>query len=226
MSAGPSHHPLSHETPAAWSLSFLMPAGCSRRRVGRCGRASAHVVFAGCRPRCHRSERLVLTWNNCELLLEHEGVGVYGGRDALHCTSPSRMTTVALGTAFERSISVIGATTPPPLRGIVARSIRWQPATSRGRLWSIPTGSLPPRLDRIFTTASPSGACIRTSVRRSAGGLPATLDPHGVIIRRARGARLFLRSGGALACFWRVIIPRMIYSRRHASPHRPLCRKF
>lgn len=32
----------------------------------------------------HRDGRLVLTWNNCELPLKHEGVGVYGGRDALH----------------------------------------------------------------------------------------------------------------------------------------------
>ena len=32
----------------------------------------------------HRDGRLVLTWNNCELPLRHEGVGVYGGRDALH----------------------------------------------------------------------------------------------------------------------------------------------
>jgi len=32
----------------------------------------------------HRDGRLVLTWNNCELPPKHEGVGVYGGRDALH----------------------------------------------------------------------------------------------------------------------------------------------
>ncbi|MBX7210367.1 MAG: glycoside hydrolase [Verrucomicrobiaceae bacterium] len=32
----------------------------------------------------HRDGRLVLTWNNCELPLKHESVGVYGGRDALH----------------------------------------------------------------------------------------------------------------------------------------------
>lgn len=32
----------------------------------------------------HRDGRLVLTWNNCELPLKHAGVGVYGGRDALH----------------------------------------------------------------------------------------------------------------------------------------------
>lgn len=32
----------------------------------------------------HRDGRLVLTWNNCELPLKHEGAGVYGGRDALH----------------------------------------------------------------------------------------------------------------------------------------------
>jgi len=32
----------------------------------------------------YRDGRLVLTWNNCELPLKHEGVGVYGGRDALH----------------------------------------------------------------------------------------------------------------------------------------------
>ena len=32
----------------------------------------------------HRDGRLVLTWNNCELPLKHGGVGVYGGRDALH----------------------------------------------------------------------------------------------------------------------------------------------
>lgn len=32
----------------------------------------------------HRDGRLVLTWNNCELPPKHDGVGVYGGRDALH----------------------------------------------------------------------------------------------------------------------------------------------
>lgn len=32
----------------------------------------------------HRDGRLVLTWNNCELPPKHKGVGVYGGRDALH----------------------------------------------------------------------------------------------------------------------------------------------
>lgn len=32
----------------------------------------------------HRDGRLVLTWNNCELPPKHEGIGVYGGRDALH----------------------------------------------------------------------------------------------------------------------------------------------
>ncbi len=32
----------------------------------------------------HRDGRLVLTWNNCELPPKHAGVGVYGGRDALH----------------------------------------------------------------------------------------------------------------------------------------------
>jgi hypothetical protein len=32
----------------------------------------------------HRDGRLVLTWNNCELPQKCEGVGVYGGRDALH----------------------------------------------------------------------------------------------------------------------------------------------
>ncbi|MCB1211074.1 MAG: exo-alpha-sialidase [Verrucomicrobiales bacterium] len=32
----------------------------------------------------HRDGRLVLTWNNCELPPKHQGVGVYGGRDALH----------------------------------------------------------------------------------------------------------------------------------------------
>ena len=32
----------------------------------------------------HRDGRLVLTWNNCELPTKHAGVGVYGGRDALH----------------------------------------------------------------------------------------------------------------------------------------------
>lgn len=32
----------------------------------------------------HRDGRLVVTWNNCELPPKHEGVGVYGGRDALH----------------------------------------------------------------------------------------------------------------------------------------------
>lgn len=32
----------------------------------------------------HRDGRLVLIWNNCELPPKHEGVGVYGGRDALH----------------------------------------------------------------------------------------------------------------------------------------------
>ena len=32
----------------------------------------------------HRDGRLVLCWNNCELPPRCEGVGVYGGRDALH----------------------------------------------------------------------------------------------------------------------------------------------
>ena len=32
----------------------------------------------------HRDGRLVLTWNNCELPPKQDGVGVYGGRDALH----------------------------------------------------------------------------------------------------------------------------------------------
>jgi hypothetical protein len=32
----------------------------------------------------HQNGWLVVTWNNCELPLKHEGQGVYGGRDALH----------------------------------------------------------------------------------------------------------------------------------------------
>ena len=32
----------------------------------------------------HKNGWLVVTWNNCELPPRHEGLGVYGGRDALH----------------------------------------------------------------------------------------------------------------------------------------------